>query len=48
MFYVLPTEIIEQELGDQKSIGLKGIEALCKPVKFNGLREQIDRALVST
>jgi hypothetical protein len=47
-FYVLSTEQIEQELGDQKSIGLKGLQALCQPVGYGSLRERIDLTLAAT
>jgi hypothetical protein len=44
-FYVLPTEQINRELGDQKSIGIKRIQAMSEPVKFGQVKEKIDRVM---
>lgn len=44
-FYVLATDQIERELGDQKSVGIKGIQAMCEPVNYDGLQTQIDLTL---
>ena len=44
-FYVISTERIERDLGDQKSIGLKGIQSMCKPVGYNELKANIDSEL---
>jgi len=44
-FYVVPPELIDQEFGDQKSVGITRIQALCKPVDYGGLKESIDKAL---
>jgi hypothetical protein len=40
-FYVLPTERIDREFGEQKSAGLSRIRALCPPVAYAELAEQI-------
>lgn len=44
-FFILNTEQIEQELGNQKSIGINGIQAICNPVRYNKLKSQIDIVL---
>jgi hypothetical protein len=44
-FYVLSTEQIERELGNQKSIGLRGLRALCDPVRYSGLQVRIGELL---
>lgn len=44
-FYVIPTQRIESELGNQKSIGLSGIQSMCGPVKYTDLRDRIDSEL---
>jgi hypothetical protein len=44
-FYVIPTERINRELGDQKSIGIKRIQAMCKPVGYSDLKKCIDKVL---
>lgn len=44
-FYVLSTERINRELGNQKSIGLNGIKSMTEPVVYNQLKEQVDRVL---
>lgn len=44
-FYVVPTVEIEQELGEQKSIGVKRIKAMCKPVGYDELKNRINCAL---
>ncbi len=44
-FYVLPTKIINDELGDQKTIGLSTLKKYCQPVSFYDLKDSIDRIL---
>lgn len=46
-FYVLSTKKIEQELRDQKSIGLKGLQAMCDPVEYHTLKDRVDQVLAS-
>jgi hypothetical protein len=45
LFFVVPTERIDQKFQNQKTVGLKKLQALCKPVKIAGLREAIDVSL---
>ena len=45
-FYVLTTQRINEELGDQKSVGLKKIRAMTGPVHFGQIRESVDLALL--
>jgi len=45
LFFVVPTEQIDQKFKDQKTIGIKRIQALCEPVKITGLRKAIDFSL---
>lgn len=43
-FYVVSTDDINQMLGDQKKVGLRGIQALCpEPVRYADLRERVER-----
>lgn len=46
-FYVVPKKLIEKELGNQKSIGKRTLESLCKegPVNYSGLKKSIDQVL---
>jgi len=44
-FYVISTEKINKNFGDQKSISLSRIEALDKPVTFGNLKEKIKNIL---
>ncbi len=46
-FYVLPTKIINDDLGDQKTIGLSSLKKYCQPVSFYGLKDSIDKAIQS-
>jgi hypothetical protein len=46
-FYVLSTEQIERELGNQKSIGLRSLQALVEPIRYGDLQEHIDELLFS-
>jgi hypothetical protein len=45
LFFVVPTEQIDRKFKDQKTFGIKMIQALCKPVKITGLRKAIDLSL---
>lgn len=45
LFFVIPTELIEQKFPNQKSVGLKKIQALCELVKSTELRRAIDATL---
>jgi hypothetical protein len=40
-FYILPTQILDQKMGEKKSVSLKQLEALTSPVQFGHLRDQI-------
>jgi hypothetical protein len=42
LFFVVPTERIDQKFQNQKTVGIKKIQALCEPVKITGLRKAID------
>lgn len=44
-FYVLSTVRLEQELGDQKSVGLKTIRHLARAVPFRELKCEVDVVL---
>ncbi len=44
-FYVIASKRIDEEYGNAKSIGLRGIEALAKPCMFSSLRQMIDAQL---
>jgi hypothetical protein len=44
-FYVLATKRINEELRDQKSIGLKKLKSLCNPVSYGSLKAEIEHAL---
>lgn len=44
-FYVLPTEQINQELGEQKSIGLKKLQAMCESIGYDELKGRVNKAL---
>jgi hypothetical protein len=47
LFFVVPTELIDQTCQNQKTIGIKKIQALCEPVKIMELRKAIDAILKS-
>lgn len=40
-FYVLSTERINRQLGEQKSVGISRIRAMCESVGYRGLKEQV-------
>ena len=44
-FYVVPTEIINRECGDAKSIGLPRLRKLAEPVDYNRLKDTIDSCI---
>ncbi len=44
-FFVLHTEQIERNLGNQKSIGINGIQSMCDSVRYDELKNQIDLVL---
>ncbi len=46
-FYVLPTTVINRELGTQKTVVLSRISALTDPVPYSRLRGRVDEALAS-
>ncbi len=41
-FWVVPTPIIDRELGNQKSLSLSRLETLAKSLDFDGLKHTID------
>ncbi len=44
-FYVVPTRVIDEELGSQKTVVLSRIESLTGPVPYSRLRKRVDEAL---
>jgi hypothetical protein len=44
-FYVISTDRLTQQVGDQKSLALSKLRSLCTPVPFTALKQRIDRAL---
>lgn len=44
-FYVVPTGVINEELGSQKTVALGRIAALTDPVPYPRLKERVDEAL---
>ena len=44
-FYVLPTSLVDERWGEQKSVGLAQIRAATAPVPFAGLRQRIEEIL---
>jgi hypothetical protein len=44
-FFVISAERIYLELGNQKSVGLKRIQAMCKPVGYEKLKDSVDFVL---
>jgi hypothetical protein len=44
-FYALPTERINRELGNQKSVGLSRIKSMTEPVSHGQLKERVDGVL---
>lgn len=46
-FHVVPTTVIDEELGNQKTVALGRIRALTDPVGYSRLRERVDEALAS-
>lgn len=44
-FYVVPTTVINRELGNQKTVSLGRIEDLTDPVSYMRLKELVDEAL---
>jgi hypothetical protein len=45
VFYVVSTKRINKELKDQKSIGFKKLNCLCKSVSYRSLKVEIDQIL---
>jgi len=45
VFYVLATAVLNDELGDQKSVGLSTLAGLAAPVPWSELRAKVDSAL---
>ncbi len=45
-FYVLSTQRINEELGNQKSVGLRKIQSMTGPVYFGQIRESVHLALL--
>ena len=51
-FYVIPTQVINDECGDHQTISLKRVQDLCKKlygsnngVKFDTLKDEVDKAI---
>lgn len=44
-FYVVPTPVIDEELGSQKTVALSRIGGLTDPVTYSRLRKRVDDAL---
>jgi hypothetical protein len=44
-FYIVPTAVIDEELGNQKTVALGRTRALTNPVGYSRLRERVDEAL---
>lgn len=44
-FFVLSSRFIDARLGAQKTIGLKPLRQLCRPVTYPDLRTEVDRVL---
>lgn len=43
-FYVVPTKLIDEQFGDQRSISLRGLERLgATPCRFQDIRPSVDR-----
>ena len=48
-FYVLPTKIINERMGEAKSISLKRLNNISEdimPVGYNGLKEEVDKIIL--
>ena len=45
IFYVVPTRVIDEKLGSQKTVVLSRIEGLTDPVPYSRLRYRVDEAL---
>jgi hypothetical protein len=46
-FYVLLTSLIDKELGEQKTVGLKRIAKMCESFEYRSLKKRIDFSLRS-
>lgn len=46
-FYVIPTKIINEKCGNNKSISLNRVKKLASPLKYNDLKEYIDQLIPS-
>jgi hypothetical protein len=46
-FYILSTSRIDQELGDQHSVGIKKIESMAAALPYAKVREALDSELAS-
>ncbi len=44
-FYVVPTAVINQECGDQKSVSLSRVQTFASPITYRELREEIEKAI---
>jgi len=44
-FYVLATHEIDRHFGNQETVGLKGIQSLCDPVRYCELTRKVDAVL---
>lgn len=44
-FYVVPTAVINQECGDQKTVSLSRVRSFASPVTYSELRAAIDKVI---
>lgn len=44
-FWVLATDVLDEELGSQKSVGIRTLDRLTSPVPWSGLRKAVDACL---
>ena len=43
-FYVVSTKVIEEKLTDRKSMGLTTLRSLARPVKYDKLKDTVEKA----
>jgi len=41
-FWVVATDVLDQELGSQKTVGIRTLNHLASPVTWSGIRERVD------
>ena len=47
MFWVIATEVLDQELGSQKSVGIRTLNRLAPPVAWPDVRKEVDACVDS-